>query len=378
MSTTPRPRRNAPLRPAALSLRPPRRAQGARRGAPRGLRRPLDRHPGRPAARRGGRRPLVLGPRTGLPAVDRHARASRGGRPLARPPPGRRRRPPSTSARAWAPRSSWPPCPSGCDLRRPERDTVLYPDIAYPTYEMGAILAGCRPVPVPVDDRWRIDLAAIDPEDAERALCLWVNTPGNPAGGLDDLAAAADLGPAPRRPGLLRRVLRRVHLGRPALHDPPGRHGRRGRRALAVEAVELRRRTGRLLRRRPRARALPAGGAQARRDDGARPGSGRRRRGARRRRPRRGPAPALPGPARAGPARSSPARHRRALPGGGFYLWAPAPGGDAWALTERLAREAGALVSPGEFYGAAGRGHVRVAMVQPDDRLALLTERVGV
>ena len=36
--------------------------------------------------------------------------------------------------------------------------------------------------------------------------------------------------------------------------------------------------------------ALPAGGAQARRDDGARPGPGRRRRGARRRRPRRGPA----------------------------------------------------------------------------------------
>ena len=67
-----------------------------------------------------------------------------------------------------------------------------------------------------------------------------------------------------------------------------------------------------------------------------------------------------------------------ALPEGGFYLWVPAPGGDAWALTERLAREAGALVSPGEFYGAAGRGHVRVAMVQPDDRLTLLTERVGV
>ena len=66
------------------------------------------------------------------------------------------------------------------------------------------------------------------------------------------------------------------------------------------------------------------------------------------------------------------------LPEGGFYLWVPAPEGDAWALTERLAREAGVLVSPGEFYGVAGRGYVRVAMVQPDDRLALVTERVGV
>ena len=79
-------------------------------------------------------------------------------------------------------------------LRTPERDTVLYPEISYPTYAMGATLAGCRAVPVPVDEQWRIRLDAIDPADADRALCLWVNTPGNPAGGLDDLAAAAAWG----------------------------------------------------------------------------------------------------------------------------------------------------------------------------------------
>ena len=32
------------------------------------------------------------------------------------------------------------------------------------------------------------------------------------------------------------------------------------------------------------------------------------------------------------------------MPAGGFYLWIPAPDGDAWALTERMAREAGAQV----------------------------------
>src|SRR5262245_22049024 len=32
-------------------------------------------------------------------------------------------------------------------LRTPERDTVLYPAISYPTYEMGAVLAGCRAIP---------------------------------------------------------------------------------------------------------------------------------------------------------------------------------------------------------------------------------------
>ncbi|MFP5326275.1 MAG: aminotransferase class I/II-fold pyridoxal phosphate-dependent enzyme, partial [Acidimicrobiia bacterium] len=77
--------------------------------------------------------------------------------------------------------------PQWLKLRTPDRDTVLYPAISYPTYEMGAILAGLRPVPVPVDEAWRLDLAAIDPADAARALCLWVNSPGNPAGNLDDL-----------------------------------------------------------------------------------------------------------------------------------------------------------------------------------------------
>jgi aspartate/methionine/tyrosine aminotransferase len=65
-----------------------------------------------------------------------------------------------------------------------------------------------------------------------------------------------------------------------------------------------------------------------------------------------------------------------ALPGGGFYLWIPAPDGDAWAFTTRLAADAGMLVSPGEFYGEAGAGHVRVAMVQPDERLRLVEERL--
>jgi aspartate/methionine/tyrosine aminotransferase len=63
-------------------------------------------------------------------------------------------------------------------------------------------------------------------------------------------------------------------------------------------------------------------------------------------------------------------------PAGGFYLWVPAPDGDAWALARRFAEQLGMLVSPGEFYGDAGRGHVRVAAVQPDDRLALLADRV--
>src|SRR5260221_10134842 len=65
-------------------------------------------------------------------------------------------------------------------LRNPQRDTVLYPAVAYPTYEMGAILGGCRAVPVALDSQWHLDLATVRAEDAERALLLWVNEPGNP------------------------------------------------------------------------------------------------------------------------------------------------------------------------------------------------------
>jgi aspartate/methionine/tyrosine aminotransferase len=63
-------------------------------------------------------------------------------------------------------------------------------------------------------------------------------------------------------------------------------------------------------------------------------------------------------------------------PEGTFYLWVPAPDGDAWAFTERLAKEAGVLVAPGEFYGAAGSNHVRVAVVQPTVRLELAARRM--
>jgi aspartate/methionine/tyrosine aminotransferase len=65
------------------------------------------------------------------------------------------------------------------------------------------------------------------------------------------------------------------------------------------------------------------------------------------------------------------------MPAGAFYLWVPAPDGDAWALTRLLAEQGGVLVSPGEFYGERGSGFVRVAVVQPDDRIALVAERLA-
>jgi LL-diaminopimelate aminotransferase len=66
------------------------------------------------------------------------------------------------------------------------------------------------------------------------------------------------------------------------------------------------------------------------------------------------------------------------MPNGGFYLWAPAPDGDAWGFTGQLAATAGALVSPGDLYGDAGVGYIRVALVQPMERIELVAQRLGI
>src|SRR3989442_4147464 len=84
--------------------------------------------------------------------------------------------------------------PRALSLRDPERDTVLYPAVSYPTYAMGASLAGLRAVPVPVDASWHLDLDRLD-VDASRALVLWLNDPSNPTGvtaSADAMAAAVE------------------------------------------------------------------------------------------------------------------------------------------------------------------------------------------
>lgn len=270
-------------------------------------------------------------------------------------------------------------------LRDPSRDTVLYPEISYPTYAMGATLAGCRPVPVPVDEHWRLDLASIDPQDVSRALCLWVNTPGNPAGGLDDLGAVATWG---RANGVLvasdECYVEFTWAGRAVAPGmPPGRtileHGTEG--LLAVHSLSKRSNLAGLR------VGFYAGDAslvhylaEVRKHLGL----------------------MVPGPAQAAGAVAleddehvfeQRDRYRRrldrlatllraegsdvSLPGGAFYLWAPAPDGDAWSFATRLANRLGVLVSPGDLYGPAGSGHVRVAAVQPDDRLDLVARRAA-
>jgi aspartate/methionine/tyrosine aminotransferase len=63
-----------------------------------------------------------------------------------------------------------------------------------------------------------------------------------------------------------------------------------------------------------------------------------------------------------------------------LYLWArrPIEGGDeaCWATVTWLA-DRGILVAPGDFYGAAGAHHVRVAFTATDERVEAAVARLG-
>jgi len=255
-------------------------------------------------------------------------------------------------------------------LRTPGRDTVLYPAISYPTYAMGATLTGCRAVAYD-------DLAGIADADADRALCLWVNSPVNPTGDLIDLPAAAAWGRERGVPVLSdecyieftwdgpgRTILAAGSDGVVAVHSLSKRSNLAGARAgfyagdesLVHYLSEVRKHAGFMVPGPVQAAAVAAFGDDAHVDE-------QRERYRRRL--------ALMTAALAAIGVACPA------PRGAFYLWVLAPGGDAWALAGRLAAEGGAVVSPGEFYGPAGSGHVRIAVVQPDERIALVAQRLG-
>jgi aspartate/methionine/tyrosine aminotransferase len=267
-------------------------------------------------------------------------------------------------------------------LREPGKDTVLYPAVSYPTYAMGAELAGCRAVavPSPAGRLGGLDLGAVAADDAERALLVWSNSPSNPTGGLGDLGEEAAWGREHAVPvfsdecyaeftwnGPPRSVLQHGTEGVVAVHSLSKRSNLAGVRvgfyAGDTELVEFLRAV------RQHAGLMVPGPAQA-------AGSA-----------------ALADDTHVEQQRD---RYRGrfvylagvlqeygcpvALPEGGFYLWVPVPTGrwpDAWAMAEALATDGGLLVSPGDLYGEGGAGHVRIAAVQPMERLALVGERLA-
>ncbi|MGD0312347.1 MAG: aminotransferase class I/II-fold pyridoxal phosphate-dependent enzyme [Acidimicrobiales bacterium] len=265
-------------------------------------------------------------------------------------------------------------------LRTPGRDTVLFPAVSYPTYAMGARLGGCRPVPVRELPGGGLDLDAVDRADTDRALALWVNSPSNPTGLLTDLDRSAAWGRSHGIPvlsdecyaeftwdGPPRTILSSGVEGVLAVHSLSKRSNLAGARAgffagdpdLVGFLTDVRRHAGLMVPGPVQAGAVVAF------DDDAHVEAQRGRYAER--------LPfldeVLSGEGLVGP-----------MPAGGFYLWLPVPeelSGDGWTAAEALALRAGLLVSPGDLYGPDGAGFIRVAVVQPMDRLRLVADRLA-
>ncbi|MBX9244158.1 succinyldiaminopimelate transaminase [Actinotalea ferrariae] len=261
-------------------------------------------------------------------------------------------------------------------------DVVVHPETAYPTYDVGARLAGAEPLPADDVAAWA---------DRDDVRLVWVNSPGNPTGavlGVDELravvAAARRIGAVVASdecyallawdepwasqgvPSILDpRVTDGSHEGLLAVHSLSKQSNLAGYRAawvagdpaLVAPMVQLRRHAGMMVPAPVQAATLAALGDDA--HVAEQHERYRRRREALR-----------AGVLAAGlEVDDSPA---------GLYLWARAagPGQDCWRTVADLA-ELGILVAPGAFYGPSGALHVRIALTASDAAVAEAAARLS-
>ncbi len=257
-------------------------------------------------------------------------------------------------------------------------DIVVLPELAYPTYEVGALLAGARPV--------RADgLTALGPE---RPGLVWLNSPSNPTGRVlppehlrkvvdwarergavvasDEcylsLSGSAEGGSSPRAASVLHPdVCGGSPEGLLAVHSMSKSSGLAGYRAgfvtgdpaLVAALLEVRKHAGMIV-----PRPVQAAMAAAADDDAG-----------------------VAAQAAVYAARRARLRVALAAAGlrvdhseAGLYLWATA--GRPSRLTVREFAAHGVLVAPGEFYGPAGAQHVRVAVTATDERIDAAVARL--
>ncbi|PWW21163.1 succinyldiaminopimelate aminotransferase [Geodermatophilus normandii] len=249
--------------------------------------------------------------------------------------------------------------------------TVVIPEVAYPTYEVGAVLSGLA-----------VRRSDTPPDDAAGVVLVWLNSPGNPHGRVlsdDELRTWAAWGRAHAVPvvadecyatlgwdvqprSLLHpEVAGEDHSGLLAVHSLSKQSTAAGYRAgllsgdpaLVRQIWEVRRHLG-LLVPGPVQAAMTAALA-----DDAHVDAQRERYRARRER--------LAAAVRATGARID---HSEA----GLYLWVTRDE-DCWATVDWLAG-LGIVPAPGSFYGPAGARHVRMALTATDERIDAAVRRL--
>ncbi|MEI2766160.1 MAG: succinyldiaminopimelate transaminase [Dermatophilaceae bacterium] len=265
-------------------------------------------------------------------------------------------------------------------------DRVGIPAVAYPTYDVGARIAGATPMVVD-------GLAALGPlTPSTTPRLLWLNSPANPTGAVLPVEHLAKVVAWARRHGIVvasdecyaeldwRRPQRGVPSGptTPSILDPQvcgGSHegllavyslskqsnvaGYRaafvaGDPALVDALLQVRKHAGMMMPGPVQAALVAALG------DDEHVAEQKLRYGIRRETLRE----ALEG-----------AGYRVDHSDAGLYLWATRDE-DCFSTVAALA-ERGILVAPGAFYGAAGARHVRIALTATDERVQAAADRLG-
>jgi succinyldiaminopimelate transaminase len=252
-------------------------------------------------------------------------------------------------------------------------DLVVLPTTAYPTYRVGAVLAGCR---VAACD----DLTELG--DARPAL-VWVNSPGNPTGEILRLEVLAERVRWARERGAIlasdecygdfgwdaepvsvlhASISGTDHTGLLALHSLSKRSNLAGYRAgfVAGDATVVRELTAV----RKHAGMIVPGPVQEAMIALLADEEHVREQRARYSRRRAALRPAL-----------ESVGFRIEHSAGSIYLWATRdePGRDSVDFLASL----GILVAPGDFYGEAASCHVRVALTATDERVDAAVARLG-
>jgi succinyldiaminopimelate transaminase len=252
-------------------------------------------------------------------------------------------------------------------------EKIALPALAYPTYAVGALLAGAVPVTYG-------SLVELGPA---RIRLLWVNSPANPTGQVLAAEHLAKIVEWARERGTIvvsdecyfelgwdaepvsvldPRVCGGNPTGLLAVHSLSKRSNLAGYRAawiagdpaLVAALLEVRKHAGLMVPTPVQAAMIAALGDDAH-------VAQQRERYARRRAVLR---PAL-----------EAAGLRIEHSEGGLYFWATRDE-DCWTTVEELASH-GILVAPGEFYGRAGSAYVRVALTASDERIAQVGARLS-
>lgn len=264
---------------------------------------------------------------------------------------------------------AWLPTLLGCG----PGDAVCFPELAYPTYDIGARLAGASPV------------ATEEPErvGGAQVRLAWLNSPSNPTGRVLARSRMRDLADWARATGVVLAsdecyidlgfdevpasvlhpdICGSSHDGLLGVFSLSKRSNLAGYRAgfvagdpdLVAALLEVSKHAGMIVPAPVQAAMTAALGDDVHALE-------QYERYARRRAALR---PALE---HAGWAIS----HSSA----GLYLWASHPDYDCWGSVRALS-EIGILVSPGEFYGTAGARHIRVALTATDERIQAASARL--